>query len=170
MRILSTPRLHLRTLEESDAPAYLRLLNEPSFIANIGDRGLRTEADALAHMRKGPMEMYAQRGFSLYLAELADGTPIGMCGLIKRDTLDDVDIGYAYFPEFWGKGYAYEAGRAVLDHAHRDIGLQRVAAITSPGNTASIAVLTKLGFEFKKTIQMSDDGTDTNFYLRALPA
>lgn len=168
MKILTTARLTLRTLEDADAPMYLRLVNEPSFIQNIGDRGLRTLDAALDAMRKGTIAMQAERGFSLYVAELADGTPIGMCGLIKREALEDVDIGYAYFPEFWGQGYAYEAGCGVVEHARRDIGLARLAAIVSPGNAGSIGVLQKLGFEFRKVIKMTDDDPGTNLYQLGL--
>jgi ribosomal-protein-alanine N-acetyltransferase len=143
---LETSRLVLRRLEFTDAAFIAKLLNEPSFLANIGDRGVRTEADAPKYLRDGPMAMYARFGFGLWHVSLkADGAAIGMCGLLKRDSLPDVDIGYAYFPEHWGKGYALEAAEAVLRHAAGKFGVRRVIAIVSEGNAGSIRVLERLG-------------------------
>ncbi|MFL6711032.1 MAG: GNAT family N-acetyltransferase, partial [Massilia sp.] len=141
MYITDTARLRLRTLALEDAPFYLAVLNTPEFIRWIGDRQIRTEAQARDALAVGPLTMQSVRGFSLYLVERkADGVPIGICGLIKREALADVDIGYAFLPEFTGQGYATEAAAGVLDHAMA-LGLRRVVAITTPGNDASDAVL-----------------------------
>src|SRR6476646_1252462 len=115
--VIDTPRLVLRCLDLDDAPFFLRLVNDPSFIANIADKGVRTLDDARENLRNGPIASYARHGHGLWMVELKDtGTPIGICGLIKRDVLDDVDVGYALLPEFCGQGYAAEAAAAALAH------------------------------------------------------
>lgn len=166
MNILETERLRLRTVEADDAPFYLRLLNDPSFIDNIGDRGIRTLEAARDAIANGPVLMQATLGHSIYLAELKEtGEPAGMCGLIKRETLADVDIGYAFLPEHGGKGYAYEAGAAVLLHARRDVGLKRVVAIVSPNNAASNGLLRKLGLRLDRLVYLTADDPGTNLYV-----
>ena len=165
MKILETERLRLRTLHTSDAPFYLELLNTPEFIANLGDRKIRSLKAARDSIRDGPVAMQAARGHSIYLVELkASGMPIGMSGLIKRDSLDDVDLGYAFLPRYFGQGYAREAALAVLEHARRDIGLRRVVAITSPGNAASAKVLARVGMQFEKMVQLNASDTGTRLY------
>jgi RimJ/RimL family protein N-acetyltransferase len=166
MNILETERLRLRTVEADDAPFYLRLLNDPSFIDNIGDRGIRTLEAARDAIANGPVLMQATLGHSIYLVELKEtGEPAGMCGLIKRETLADVDIGYAFLPQHGGKGYAYEAGAAVLLHARRDVGLKRVVAIVSPNNAASNGLLRKLGLRLDKLVYLTADDPGTNLYV-----
>jgi [ribosomal protein S5]-alanine N-acetyltransferase len=152
--ILETPRLIVRELDEHDAPFILELLNDPSFITNIGDRGVRTLDHARAYIRKGPTTSYAQHGFGLWAVVLKEGTvPIGMCGLLKRDVLEDVDIGFAYLPAFQSKGYGFEAARAVLDHARDVLHLPRVVAIVNAENEASARLLLKLGMSFERMVQ-----------------
>ncbi len=154
MKILETERLILRQFSTGDAEFILVLLNEPSFIQNIGDRGVRTLADAVAYLTKGPIASYAKNGFGLYAVLLQETEePIGMCGLIKRDGLEDVDIGYAFLPKFWSKGYAVESAQAVKD----TIGLKRLVAITDPANEGSIRALGKIGLRFEKMIRLSED-------------
>jgi RimJ/RimL family protein N-acetyltransferase len=165
---LVTPRLVLRRLEFEDAPFLVRLLNEPSFLENIGDRGVRDEQDAHRYLREGPMGMYAKYGFGLWHASLTDGTAIGMCGLLKRDTLPDADIGYAYLPAHWGKGYAREAAEATLRHAADRFGLKRVIGVVSQGNTASIRVLEKIGMQFERMHSMRPGEPDVRLYGRTL--
>ncbi len=119
MHILDTGRLRLRTVEPDDTAFYLALVNDPAFIEHIGDRGIHTLDDAREALLAGPIAMQEARGHSLYVVELKEGrVPIGMCGLIKRDSLDGIDIGYAFLPAWRGQGYAYEAGVAVLGFAH----------------------------------------------------
>ena len=114
MKVLETDRLILRWLSTDDAEFILELLNEPSFLQYIGDKGVRTLEDARNYILNGPVDMYARLGFGLYLTELKErGVPLGICGLLKRDGLEDVDIGFAFLPRFWAKGYAYESA-AVL--------------------------------------------------------
>jgi hypothetical protein len=148
-----------------DAPFYLNLLNTREFIANIGDRGIRTLAAARETIASGPVAMQAALGHSIYLVELKDsGVAIGMCGLIKRDTLVDVDLGYAFLPPYFGRGYAFEAAAAVVDHARDRLHMRRLVAITSPANAASNALLVKLGMQFEKMVYLSPDDPGTRLY------
>ncbi len=166
---LETARLSLRRLTLDDAPFVVALYNEPSFLENIGDRGVRNVDDAQRFLRDGPMAMYARHGFGLWhVSRRSDGAGIGMCGLLKRDTLPDVDIGYAYFPAFWGRGYALEAVSATLSHAARAFGLRRVMAVVSPGNTGSIRVLEKAGMRFERMHAMDAGEPEVCLYARNL--
>lgn len=169
MIVLETERLTLRHLCEDDAAFILALLNEPSFLQFIGDKGVRTLEDARIYILKGPVDMYSRLGFGLYMTELKDGNiPLGMCGLIKRDALEDVDIGFAFLPEFWGKGYAYEASAAVLDHGKEALGLKRIVAITSPDNQASGRLLEKLGLRFEQMICLSEGAEEVRLFVPLL--
>jgi RimJ/RimL family protein N-acetyltransferase len=162
--ILDTERLRLRTLEPDDAAVYLNVVNVPAFIEYIGDRGIRTIDAARKAIAEGPVAMQHTLGHSLYLVERKDdGAAIGMCGLIKRESLPDVDIGYAFLPEYGGKGYATEAAAGVLAYA-ASIGLRRLLAITSPGNDASNAVLKKIGMRFDKMVYLSPEDPGTLLY------
>jgi [ribosomal protein S5]-alanine N-acetyltransferase len=162
---LETARLVLRRLEFTDAAFIAKLLNEPSFLANIGDRGVRTEADAPKYLREGPMAMYAKYGFGLWHVSLkSDGTPIGMCGLLKRDSLPEADIGYAYFPEHWGNGYALEAAEGVVRHAADKFGMTRIIAIVAAGNAGSIRILERLGMRFERMHTVSPTEPDVRLY------
>lgn len=165
MKILETERLLLRQFSTVDAEFILELLNEPSFIQNIGDRGVRSLAEASSYILNGPVASYAQNGFGLYLVVLKEtGESIGMCGLIKRAGLDDVDLGYAFLPRFWSKGYAVESALAVEAHAKNVIGLQRIVAITDPANAGSIRVLEKIGFKFEKMVKLSEDDIELKLF------
>ena len=165
MNTLETERLSLQHLNAGDAEFLIELLNDPSFIRNIGDRGVRTMQDAHAYVQNGPAASYAKNGFGLDLVILKDtGEPIGICGLIKRPTLDDVDIGYAYLPRYWSKGYAVEAASAVKQYAQDVIGLKRIVAIVDPLNLGSIRVLEKIGFTFEKMIKLSADDIELKLF------
>jgi RimJ/RimL family protein N-acetyltransferase len=166
-QILATPRLRLRTAHPDDAEFYLALVNDPGFLEHIGDRGIRTREDALQALLDGPIAMQETRGHSLYVVELkGSGTLIGMCGLIKRETLDGVDIGYAYLAPYCGRGYAYEAGMAVLNFAPA-LGLERVLAITSPNNVASNGLLRKMGMRFERFVHLVPGDAGSNLYSLA---
>lgn len=165
MKILETERLILRQLTTDDAEFILGLLNEPSFIRNIGDRNVRTIDDACAYILNGPVTSYAKNGFGLYLVQLKEtGESIGMCGLIKRDTLDDVDIGYALLPRYWSKGYAVEAARATMAYGKDVIGLKRLVGIVDPTNEGSIRVLEKIGLRYEKMVRLSEDDIDLKLF------
>jgi RimJ/RimL family protein N-acetyltransferase len=158
--LLATARLQLHRLDSGDAPFILRLLNEPSWLRNIGDKGVRTPAEAQRYIETGPVAMYARLGFGLYQVRLTNSDePIGMCGLLKRETLEDVDLGFAFFPEFWGKGYAREAAAGVLSYARHTLGLGRILAITTPDNDPSRRLLEKLGFELERSVHL-DPGSE----------
>lgn len=164
MDILATERLRLRTITLDDAAFYYALVNDPAFIEHIGDRGIRTVEQARQSIGDGPIAMQVQRGHSLYVAELkTDGTPVGMCGLIKRETLAGVDIGYAFLPPWRGLGYALEAARGVLDYAPT-LGLRRVLAIASPNNIASNRLLLKLGMRFERFTHLTPEDAGANLY------
>lgn len=152
-----TARLTLREFTLDDAPFILKLLNEPSFIEFIGDRLVRSIEDAERYLQDGPMASYRKHGHGLLRVGLkAEGIPIGMCGLVKRDTLPAPDIGFALLPEFWNQGYVTEAARAAMDHGCRTLGITTILGITQPGNVRSIAVLRKLGLSFVEEKALGD--------------
>ena len=169
MAVFETDRLVLRRLTVDDASFILRLLNEPSFLQHIGDRGVRNLADAKQYLLSGPLASYDRHGFGLFLVELKEGgAPIGICGLLKRDALDDVDLGFAFVPESWSKGYAFESASATLAYAHDTHHLKRIVAITSPDNVASINLLVKLGFYFDRMVLMPGDKEEVKLFARRL--
>ena len=163
--ILETDRLQLRLLSIDDAEFILRLLNEPSFIKNIGDRGVRTLDDARAYILKGPIASYEKFGFGLWMVETRiEAAPIGICGLLKRDVLDDVDIGYALLPEFCSRGYALESASAVMSYASEKLGLKRVVAVTNSDNKSSIRLLEKMGFYYERMVRLSEGAPEIKLF------
>jgi len=165
MKILETKRLILQQVSSEDAKFILALLNEPSFIRNIGDRGVRTLDDARAYILNRLIASYEKFGFGMYLVILKEtGMPAGLCGLVQRDGLDDVDIGYAFLPGHWSKGYATESALGVKEYAKNSIGLKRIVGITDPNNDGSIRVLEKLGLEFEKIVKLSEDDIELKLY------
>ena len=165
VRILEAERLALRRITTDDAEFILELLNEPSWLRFIGDRGVRTLDEARAYVLNGPGAMYERHGVGLYLVESkADLAPLGMCGLIRRDALEDIDIGFAFLPRHWGRGYAFEAAAAVLAYGRETLGLQRIVAITSLDNDSSIRLLEKLGMKFERTLRMPGETEDVKLF------
>ena len=157
MKILETERLVLRRVGVDDAEFILEVLNEPSFVENIGDRNVRTVEQARAYIADRFVGSYERHGFGMYLVEAKeDGAPLGICGLVKRDSLEDVDVGYAFVPRHWGKGYAVESASAVLEYARESLGIPRVVAITKPDNEASIRVLEKIGLRYERTVDLGE--------------
>lgn len=168
MIVLETERLVLRWVTADDAPFILRLVNEPSFIANIGDRGVRTLDDARGYIARGVVASYRQHGYGLNRVELrAGGVPIGVSGLVKRPFLPDPDIGFAFLPEYWSQGYALEAGRAVMAHGRGQLGIGRIIAIVSAGNEPSKRLLRKLGLEFDRVMDLPPPGGQVDLFLPA---
>lgn len=158
MTVLETERLFLRRLTVDDAEFILTLLNEPSFLRYIGDKQVRDLEGARQYILNGPVASYERNGFGLNLVELRDShTPIGICGLLKREELPDPDIGFAFLPAFWNKGFAFEAAAAVLHGAREQLRIQRILAITSLDNDASIKLLQRLGFRFERVMRLSKD-------------
>ncbi|AZZ95529.1 GNAT family N-acetyltransferase [Hahella sp. KA22] len=165
MKVLETERLTLRWLRLEDDHFILTLLNDPSWIRFIGDRGIRTLEGARQYIQTGPLAMYEREGFGLYLVELKhDGAPVGMCGLIKREGLDDVDIGFAFMPPFRSQGYAYEAAKAVLDFGATKLGMSRIVGIVDQSNASSIRLLEKIGMAMEKTIRLPNGDVDLFLY------
>jgi len=161
--VIETQRLVLRRLDTGDARFILALVNEPSWLKYIGDKGVHTLEDAESYIRKGPVDMYERHGFGLYLVETrVGGESIGICGLIKRETLDDIDLGFAFLPRYWGDQYAFEASSGTLTHAKTLLGLSRIVAITSKDNDRSIKLLDRLGFRFERNLQLA--GEELNLY------
>ena len=165
LKVIETERLMLRRFVPADAQFILELLNEPSFIQNIGDRHVRTLSDAERYIEIGPITSYAKNSFGLYLVQRKESNEsIGMCGLIKRETLDDVDVGYAFLPRYWSKGYALESVLAVMEFAKNVVQLERVVAIVDPNNQGSIRVLEKSGFRFEKMARLSEDDIELKLF------
>ena len=163
--VLETERLVLRQLSPDDAAFVLALLNEPSFLRYIGDKGVRDLDDARQYILNGPVASYERNGFGLYLVELKEnGIPIGISGLVKRDTLPDADIGFAFLPAYWSKGYAVESAAAVMNYAREALGLTRIVAITSPDNEASARLLGKIGLRFERMIKLSEDAEEVKLF------
>ena len=167
--IRQTERLQLRHLTLDDAPFILELVNDPSWIRFIGDRGVYTLGQAEDYLQNGPITSYAENGFGLYLVQRkSDKVRLGMCGLVKRPSLPHVDIGFAFLPQFTGQGYAFEAATAVLHHAHHDLNLFPIVAITAPDNQRSIKLLQKLGLHFQKMISLAEGQPEVMLFHSAV--
>ncbi len=165
MTLFETARLHLRKLTVEDAEFILELLNEPAFIRNIGDRNLRTVDDARQYIQNRIIHSYEVNGFSMFRVALKENDqPIGMCGLVRRDTLEDVDIGYALLERYWSKGYAYEAAQAMMDYAKNELRIPRIVGIVDPANAGSIRVLEKLGLQFARMVRLSEDDIELKLF------
>lgn len=170
MVVLQTERLTLRDAVLDDAEFILRLLNEPSFLRFIGDRGVRTLDDARRYIAERLIESYVRNGFGLWIVERrAAPAPIGICGLVKRDTLPDPDIGFAFLPEYWSQGYAIESASAVRDRAFGALRLPRLLAVANADNVASIRLLEKLGFEFAGTTELSSGAPPVQLFALETP-
>ena len=171
MTILETERLILRELQPDDAPFMLELLNEPSYILNIADRGVRDLDGARRYLEDRWRASYRQHGFGLWVVvERSSGMATGLCGLVRRDGLEDVDIGYAFLPAFWGRGYAIESALGVKAHARDVVGLTRLVAIVVPSNLPSVRVLERLGMSAERTLRLPGESTDLVLYAMALHA
>ena len=167
--ILETERLRIRPFSLTDAPFVLALLNTPSWLEFIGDRGIKTVDDAEVYILNNPLRNYEQHGFGPYIVELKDtNAPIGQCGLHKRPALDDIDIGFAFLPEYVGSGYGYESASALIAYGRDVLGLTRLTGITKPTNQHSIRLLEKLGMRFEKKIMFNTSGVESFLFGMAL--
>lgn len=145
--VLETPRLQLRHVALADDCFFFRLLNEPSWLENIGDRGIRSQADAEGYIRNTVLVHYQIYGYGMYVVQLKSTTqPIGICGLVQRDFLCAPDLGFALLPDYVGQGYASEAARVLLQHARNNLGIGQLYAIAKRDNRRSISLLDRLGF------------------------
>ncbi len=155
MTILETERLLLREQNEGDTTFILALMNSPGWLKYIGDRGIKTEEDARKYILDKSVPSYKKHGFGFYLTELKEGSvPIGICGLVKRDGLEHVDIGFAFLPEYEGRGYGVESASAVMIYAKTVLGIDTIAAITTKDNGPSINLVKKIGLHFKELIKL----------------
>ena len=165
MSVIETERLTLREMSGRDAPFVLELLNDADFKRNVADRGVRTLEDAGRYIEERFAASYRRHGFGLWLVETKEaGAPAGICGLVRREELPGVDIGYAFLPAFRSKGYAYESAAAVLRRAREVLGLKRLYAVVNPDNAGSIRVLEKLGMKFERMHRFSGEGAEVKLF------
>jgi ribosomal-protein-alanine N-acetyltransferase len=165
MKILETDRLALRQFTPQDAPFILDLLTQPSFLRFIGERGVHSLPEARQYILNGPLDSYTRHGFGLYQVELKEThTPIGMCGLIKREVLADVDIGFAFLPQYESQGYGYESASAIMAYGKEVFKLKRIIAIVSPNNERSIKLLEKIGLKFESLFTWPEDDQPLKLY------
>jgi len=165
MIVIETERLTLRQLTSDDAPFILQLLNDPAWLRFIGDRGVGTVEDAKRYILTGPVEMYERLGFGLYMTERkSDRVPMGICGLIQRDGLADIDIGFAFLPQFRGCGYGYEAALATMTYGKSTLRLKRIVGIASPDNLSSITLLEKIGLKYECMVRFPKYDDDTMLF------
>jgi len=164
-RVTETLRLVLRLFTPADAGFVLQLVNDPDWIRFIGDRNVHTPSDAHAYIQQRLMASYTRHGFGFWLVERkSDGQGLGMCGLFKREGLDDVDIGFAFLPQYRGHGYALESAQASLAFATNTLNLKRVVAITTVDNDRSAHLLEKLGLRFERLIRLPGDNEDVRLF------
>ena len=171
MQIGVTERLTLRTIHPDDAGFYLELVNDPGFINNISDKGIRTVEAARASILNGPVTAHEKDGIGVYVVERKeDGALLGIGCLIKRASLPGIDLGYAFLERHCGQGYAYETARAVMRHANVELGLTNLLAITAPDNHNSNKLLQKLGFSLQEVVMLASEDCDTNLYRYQFPS
>jgi len=165
--IVETKRLRLRKITIEDAAFVLKLVNEPSFVSNIGDKGLRDLNDAKRFIKEDYWTNQERSGYGMFIVELKDGdVPIGSCGLLYRKALDVTDIGFAFLPEYWNRGFAYEAANEILKYGYSTLRIKKIVGLTTEDNLGSIKLLNKLGMDFEKVVKMSDDDPGTVLYSR----
>jgi RimJ/RimL family protein N-acetyltransferase len=167
--LIETERLAIRRLGGGDEAFIVELLNQPSFVRNIGDRKVKSIEDAARYIREGPVASYSKFGFGLFHVSLKDGSPIGICGLLKRDALEDVDIGFAYLEAYQGRGYGLEAAEAVMAFGWKSVGLKRIIAITAPHNEGSMRLLGKLGMKFEGMVRLPGAASESKLFGMRLP-
>jgi len=162
---LQTERLSLRRLTLDDAELMLAVWNDPAFIRHVGDRGIRTIDAARVALQEGALKLFSDYGYGPFrVALIADDTPVGVCGLFRREGLEEPDIGFSILPQHWRKGYAFEAASAVVRHAKTDIRLERLTAVVSTENAASVALIEKLGLQFERMQRLPGDNDDVAVY------
>lgn len=167
--MLTTDRLTLAEFTTADSAFILRLVNTPSWIKYIGERDVSNIAEAEQYLLEGPIKSYRDHGFGFYGMKLrSTGKPIGMCGLIKRDDMKEIDLGFALLPEFEGQGYALEAARAVLEYAAEKLGLVRLIAFTLPNNLRSISLLKRLGFSYEESMLYGTEKEEVDVFSISL--
>lgn len=163
--ILQTERLRLREFTIDDADFIVHLLNTEGWLQFIGDRNVRNHEQAVAYLKNGPLKSYAENGFGLYLVETRDQRiAIGMCGILKRPTLETPDIGFAFLPDYSGIGYAIEIATATLAYAAHVLKIPSISAITKPDNSRSIRLLEKIGMTSRGTMEFNGQDEPLRIY------
>lgn len=148
-----------------DAPFILELLTDQDFVRFVGDRGVRTLDDARTYIVNGPLDSYERLGYGLFVVEQKwAAVPVGICGLLRRPTLPEADIGFALLPAYRSRGYAHESASAVMRYAHGDLALRRVVAIANTENAGSVRVLAKIGLRFDRMIKLFDEAPEVGLY------
>jgi [ribosomal protein S5]-alanine N-acetyltransferase len=164
--LIESDRLRVRELVMGDASFILQLVNEPSWLRHIGDKDVHSIGDAERYITNGPRTSYVEHGFGLYVVtDRMSGLPLGVCGLMKRATLEHPDIGFAFLREYWGRGYAFEAAHAVVKYATQNLRIPRIAAITKPDNAASIRLLGRLGMKLEGTVGLAESDPELLLFL-----
>lgn len=165
-----TKRLSLRLTEPGDAPLMLAVLNDPDFVANVGDRGVRSLDQARGYLERGAIASHAERGLGVYRLGIAANDPaIGICGLFSRPWLADPDVGFALLPDHRGRGYALEATEAVLALGFELLDLPRIAAIVGAGNAGSVRVLERAGMTFAGLVRPDGEQASLELFVKARP-
>jgi len=162
-------RVRLRPLQATDAPFILALLTDAEFLRQVGDRGVHDLASARQYIDSGPRTSYARHGFGLEAIEVRDGRCIGICGLLRRDTHPDVELGFALLPGARGQGYAAEAAALTVGRATQELGLRRLVALVAPDNPRSARIVETLGFRFERMAHLSPAGTSQLFVYEVPP-
>ena len=165
MNLITTDRLLINRITIDDAGFILELMNDKDWIKNIGDKGLRTIEDVQAYIQNRFLKTYIESNYGFYTMNLKNTLQIiGIVGLVDRKGIDHIDIGYGILPEFRGKGYAFEAAKAIYDYGYQELNLEKIVAIVNPDNLPSIKLLSKLGLEFEKMIRLPDEEIDILLY------
>lgn len=169
MQAVETARLRLRMITTEDAEFIQRLYSSEDFLRYIGDKEITNTAKAEEYIENNILKMHQEKGVCLLMVEVkVTSTPIGVCGLIKRDSLESHDVGYGFAPEFYGQGYAQEAGEAIIEQAKQNADIDHLVAITTSDNIRSIALLTKLGFAFERVEDVISESVNLNLYSLSL--
>ncbi|OUR93963.1 GNAT family N-acetyltransferase [Flavobacteriales bacterium 34_180_T64] len=168
MAIAETERLLISKFTLADAPFFLELVNTPNWIKYIGERNINTIAQAEDAIKKGHLKSYKTHGFGFYTLQLKseNNKTIGTCGLIKRETLEYADIGFAMLPNYEGKGFGYESSMAILKLANELFKLKKVLAITSPTNQNSIRLIEKIGLSYEKRVKPFEDDEELLLFAK----
>ncbi len=165
MNLITTDRLLINKITIDDAGFILELMNDKDWIKNIGDKGVRTIEDAQAYIQSRFLKTYNESDYGFYTMNLKNTQQIiGIVGLVDRKGIDHIDIGYGILPEFRGKGYAFEAAKAIHDYGYQELNLEKIVAIVNPDNLPSIKLLTKLGLEFEKMVRLPEGDKDIKLF------
>ena len=150
---IETERLLIRPFRMEDI--------EPSFTMNLdaevskytGDGGIVSKKEIERRIVENVFGDYEKYGFGRLAVELkGENRFIGFTGLKYLDDMDEVDLGYRFMKEYWGKGIATESGKACVNLGFNNLGLTKIIAMVLPENAGSIHVLEKLNFKYEKEI------------------